>query len=176
MRHSGQKRVGIVSRAKAVSFNATNERGIALVVVLVMLVIVGLLGAFALNTSTTELHIAGNYRNEQFAYYNADVFQAWGPNNPGVSNTIIPYTNNTFGPCPPSCGTVTAPSTSTGTTKVTVQFLCTSPPPPGMGADPDVFSALHYLVTVVGTGLTGQSEFTVETEMIILGPKSDSDC
>lgn len=170
MRHSSQERVGIDNRAKSGAFTVTNERGIALIVALVMLVIVGLLGTFALNTSSTELHIAGNYRNEQFAYYNADVLQAWGPNNTTVSSAVIPYANNN------QPKTFPVQTTSTGTTTVTVQFLCTGPPPPGMGVDPDVFSALHYLVTIVGKGLNGQSEFTVETEMILLGPKNDSDC
>jgi hypothetical protein len=173
MRHSGQEQVSIDGRMNTGAFNATNERGIALVVALIMLAIIGLLGAFALNTTTTELHIAGNYRNEQFAYYNANMLQAYGPNNSNVNSKVIPYVNSNPSIPPIPFGPYT---TSTGTTYVWVQFLCTSPPPPSMGADPDIFSALHYLVTIEGKGLNGRSEFTVETEMIMLGPKNNSDC
>ena len=172
MMHRVQKRIMDDNRPTNGKFQATNERGVALIIALAMIVILGLLGAFALSTSTTELHIAGNYRNEQFAYYNADVVQAWGPNNTTVLSNIVPYPINN-----PKNSYTTAPiPTVAGTTTVTVKFLCTGPPPPGMGADPAIFSALHYLITIIGKGPNGQSEYIVESEMIQLGPKNDPDC
>ena len=49
-----------------------NQKGIAMVLALVMLMLLTMLGTFALNTSSTELFIAGNFRNMQQALYAAD--------------------------------------------------------------------------------------------------------
>jgi len=166
MKHRHQARGWSSGHTKHSVCHGTHERGIALVVALVMLIILGFLGTFALNTSTTELHIAGNYRNEQFAYYNANVLQGWGPNNANIRSAIVTENTSTTFP-------IIVPA---GGTTVTVKFVCVGPPPPGMNVDANSFSALHYLVTTSGTGPNGQSEFSVESEMIQLGPKSDPDC
>jgi Tfp pilus assembly protein PilX len=50
-----------------------SEQGVALILALVMLALLGMLGAFALSTSTTEMRVSGNYRTAQSAYYAADV-------------------------------------------------------------------------------------------------------
>jgi hypothetical protein len=49
-----------------------NERGVALIIVLMMLLLLSIIGASMLATSTTELKIAGNYRNSEEAFYTAD--------------------------------------------------------------------------------------------------------
>jgi Tfp pilus assembly protein PilX len=49
--------------------SGTNERGAALIIVLVMLLLLTILGATLLSSSTTDLQIAGNYRNNQKAFY-----------------------------------------------------------------------------------------------------------
>lgn len=49
-----------------------NEEGAALIIVLAMLLLLMILGATLLSSSTTELRIAGNYRNTQEAFYSAD--------------------------------------------------------------------------------------------------------
>ncbi len=49
-----------------------NERGIALIMVLVLLALLTLLGAWALDTSSTDLKIAGNYKNAEAAFSMAD--------------------------------------------------------------------------------------------------------
>jgi hypothetical protein len=49
-----------------------NERGMALILVLVMLALLGILGSMALDTSTTDLKISGNFRSNQYAFYAAD--------------------------------------------------------------------------------------------------------
>jgi Tfp pilus assembly protein PilX len=49
-----------------------NERGAALIIVLIMLVLLAILGASMLATSTSDLKIAGNYRNSEEAFYTAD--------------------------------------------------------------------------------------------------------
>jgi Tfp pilus assembly protein PilX len=49
-----------------------DQRGVALVLSLVMLVVLSLLGILALNTSDTELSISGNQRAAVEAFYSAD--------------------------------------------------------------------------------------------------------
>ncbi len=49
-----------------------NERGMALILALVMLALLGILGVWALDTSTTDLKISGNFRTTQSAFYAAD--------------------------------------------------------------------------------------------------------
>jgi Tfp pilus assembly protein PilX len=46
-----------------------NERGIALVLSLIMLVLLAILGTWVLNTSSTELRIAGNATNQENSFY-----------------------------------------------------------------------------------------------------------
>ena len=45
-----------------------NERGVALLLALAMLAIMTVIGVFALDTSTTEVKISGNYRTSQEAF------------------------------------------------------------------------------------------------------------
>lgn len=49
-----------------------NEEGAALIIVMIMLLLLMILGATLLTSSTTELRIAGNYRNTEDAFYSAD--------------------------------------------------------------------------------------------------------
>lgn len=49
-----------------------NERGVALLLALAMLAIMTVIGVFALDTSTTEVQISGNYRTSQEAFFAAD--------------------------------------------------------------------------------------------------------
>lgn len=46
-----------------------NQRGAALIIVLFMLLLLTILGSTLLTSSTTDLQIAGNYRNNQRAFY-----------------------------------------------------------------------------------------------------------
>jgi hypothetical protein len=76
-----------------------NERGMALVLALVMLALLGILGVWALDTATTDLKISGNFRTTQNAFYAADgglgyttnraTLQAVQNYGPGWSSPII---------------------------------------------------------------------------------------
>jgi len=57
---------------KSLSFPLKNENGFVLVISLIMLVILTLMGTFALNTTTSELQISGNDRVAKDAFYHAD--------------------------------------------------------------------------------------------------------
>jgi type II secretory pathway pseudopilin PulG len=75
---------------------ARDERGIALVVALVMLALLGILGALALYTSTTELRIAGNYRLSQEAFFVADAAIEYAFTDPAIYTAINPGVTDTW--------------------------------------------------------------------------------
>lgn len=135
-----------------------NERGIALIIALVMLTLLGMLGIFALGTSSTSLHIAGNYRNHELAFYNADMGEAFGPNNVNITGMINPYNVNISTPPPPVTGAYL------GQTQVTVQYLCVSE-----SLDHNMHE-FHYKVTITGTG-ANNARFTTVSQMRRAIPK-----
>jgi hypothetical protein len=159
-----------------------SQKGIALVVVLVMLALLGMLGAFALNNSNTEMHIAGNYRNEQIAFNNCNQVEAFGPNNQLILNTIVPYVVNSYptgtGFQKMIPGVYALPAGAQGETWVRVEFVCAGPPSIAKAQDQEAFLDYHFLVTVVGRG-ANNSECVVESEVVQTGPRPagiDPDC
>lgn len=56
------------------------ERGMVLVLALVMLALLTILGAWAVGTASTDLTIAGNFRSTQNAFYAADAALAYATN------------------------------------------------------------------------------------------------
>jgi len=112
------------------------ERGAALIIVLVMMLILSILGTTLLTSSTTDLQIAGNYRNSQKAFYINDyVFELLKTN---VLETSV-YMNSGLVQ-PGNTMTFTAnnmPSTGdTATYKVT-NLGCVGGAPAGSGGDAD---------------------------------------
>jgi hypothetical protein len=67
-----------------------NDRGIALIIVLVMLLLFSILGATMLATSTSELKIAGNYRNSEESFYTAEAALAFAFNFTPIYDVIDP--------------------------------------------------------------------------------------
>lgn len=65
-----------------------NEKGVALVLAMIMLVLMSILGALALSTSTTEIAISGNYRNSQDAFYAADSAVEYAATNGAIYTAI----------------------------------------------------------------------------------------
>jgi len=73
---------------------SNSEKGIALVLALVMLALLSILGAYALSTSSTEMFIAGNYRNTELAFSTADAGAEFGVNQLRANgNALVPLTN-----------------------------------------------------------------------------------
>ena len=165
-----RQRIGRMSMKKS-------QKGVALIMTLVMLVMLGMLGAFALNTSTTELHIAGNYRNAEVAFNNCTKTEAWGPNNQTILHSIIPYVINSY-PTGTGFQNVGVPAGSLGQTWVRVEFICASQPLLGKKSDVENFLDYHFLVTIIGRG-ANNSECVVESEILQTGPRPqgiDPDC
>lgn len=135
-----------------------NERGMVLIIVLVMLLLFSILGATVLTNSTSELRVAGNYRNQQQAFFSADGGFEQGM----ISNAIysvIPTVGSTWS------GTITytnagvvtitqnaaAAAGAVNTAQVVAQNIGSGPPPKGSGFD-DTFVANMYDLDVVGFG------------------------
>ena len=102
--------------------HAGNERGMALVIALVMLVLLTILGAWALDTSSTDLRIAGNYKANQIAFYAADAGVGYASNRVLLQNSYSP-----------TGATVTSPEISLGTStfRSYTRFLTKAPLPAG---------------------------------------------
>jgi type II secretory pathway pseudopilin PulG len=67
-----------------------NENGIALITVLIVLLLLSILGATVLTTSTSELRIVGNYRNLQEAFFTADAAVEFATTSGFIYSKIIP--------------------------------------------------------------------------------------
>ena len=67
-----------------------DERGIALIIVLVMLLLLSILGATMLSSSTSELKIAGNSRTNEDAFYGAEQALVIGQNFGDIYSSLSP--------------------------------------------------------------------------------------
>jgi len=141
-----------------------NERGVILIVVLVMLLLLSILGFTVLSNTTSELRIAGNHRNFQEAFFNADgsLEQAIINNNitsDGIWNGFI-YMNAAGQPVADN----TLPAGTTAVAQVNSVFLNEGKPPRGSGFD-DSTVATYYDVDVVGFG-PNSSEVAIDAGIV----------
>ena len=151
-----------------------NERGIALVVALIMLVLLSILGMYALSTSSTELFITGNYRNKQHAFYAATAGIERGQEYAMDHTKILPGTAQSCWPAPP-VGQTCLQSTNAETitlddgkkAEVKVTWIRTGLPPAGY--DQDKWDADYFIVTSQGTG---PGEAVEELESYVVGIRS----
>ncbi len=139
------------SRSSA-SFN--NEQGVILVIVLMMLLLLSIIGATVLTSTTSELRIAGNFRNTQEAFYNSDgsiEFMIANASDYLTSTDSAPVTTTI------AVGAGGIPS------DLTTQFLYTGAGGLEPGNSQDVKTYL-YTVTMVGHS-PNAGEVTIETEV-----------
>lgn len=147
--------------------SAGRERGVALVLALVMLVLLGILGALSLSTSSTELRITGNYRTGQLGFFAAEAAQEYASANPAIYDiamaplTAIPRGADRLWPAP-GTGTSTRSdfnnlTVGSNAADVRVEYLnCGElPRASGMEVDPAIGAAAlskanYYLVDVAG--------------------------
>ncbi|MGC1456023.1 MAG: PilX N-terminal domain-containing pilus assembly protein [Nitrospirota bacterium] len=139
-----------------------NERGIALIMALVLLTLLTLLGAWVLDRASTDLKIAGNYKNAEAAFSMADTAVAYASNPANLTAAceyISACTNstgsNTVWPPSPSPTIIISGNTAT----VSVRYLNKGPLPVGSIYDADLdsngkpkFSGVYFMVTANGTG------------------------
>lgn len=102
--------------------HAGNERGMALVIALVMLVLLTMLGAWALDTSSTDLRISGNSKTTQIAYYAAEAGVGYASNRVVLENSYVA-----------TGASVTIPDQTldNSTIKMNARFLIKAPLPAG---------------------------------------------
>ncbi len=140
-----------------------NERGVALIVALVMLVVLTILGTWVLSTSSVELQISGNYRTASEAFYAAAAAVDYAETNAGIYSAIVldsasasrvwPLAGAGNGAYPNNNAVPQMPAGSSA--DVRVEYVARGPLPPGSGYDADVaagYEALYFAVRTTGWG------------------------
>jgi hypothetical protein len=138
----------------------TNERGVALVLSLWMLVILGLLGTMLLAATNVEIRLAANDRHAQTALYTADSAIQYGRSDPAIYTTIGTGTGGS------PAGTVNTASLTIGAhtaENVNVTYLTVAPPPLGSGL-PATYQAQYFSVQATGVG-PNNSRVLVESQI-----------
>jgi len=172
------------------STNLSNNHGAVLVIVLLMLLLLTILGTTVLTNSTTEVRVAGNFRNQQQAFFVAQGALEHAP----ISSTVVSAMSNvddcwagtiTFN----GINVVVAPSaiyTASGNTNCTndpvppaenraqarAEFGGSATPPRGSGASADLFVANYYEFDIVGAG-PNNSEVEIISEVYRLQAKGN---
>ena len=139
-----------------------NERGVVLILCLMMLLLLSILGAFATSTSMTELSIAGNFRTADIALNTADAAITQAETDP----TIPIYTNTGMS----TWSTATLSVGNYNATDVTVNFVAAGLPPIGSGVDANIFQANYFVVSAQGNG-PNNSQARIETQIAKIVPK-----
>jgi hypothetical protein len=145
---------GMSSRDKApvAAGIPANERGMALVLALMMLALLTILGVWAIGTASSDLSMAGNFRNNQNAFFAADAALAYAINPVTLTKAYL-YTVATGSAAAwsevISIGTVTA--------NIKVNYLGSGPLPAGSIHDGDLdvngnprFHGLYFAVNTEG--------------------------
>ncbi|SKA25324.1 PilX N-terminal [Trichlorobacter thiogenes] len=130
-----------------------NEQGVILVVVLMMLLLLSILGATVLTSTTSELRIAGNFRNTQEAFYNSD----------GSIDFLVANASSLLTGTDSALVTTTIAVGAGVPSDLTTQFLYTGSGGLESGNSQDVKTYL-YSVTMVGHS-PNAGEVTIETEI-----------
>ena len=154
-------------KAPVVAGIPENERGMALVLALVMLALLTILGVWAIGTASTDLKIAGNFRNTQDAFYAADAALAYATN-PDTLTTAYLYTVATGSTAVwsqvLSIGAVTA--------NIKVNYLGSGPLPAGSIYDDEVDvngnPRFHGLYFAVNTEVNAANNAVVAVEAAVV--------
>lgn len=152
----------------------SNERGAALIIVLMMLMLLTILGSTLLTSSTTDLQIAGNYRNNQEAFYindrayeflkseesTADVYDQLPQPDMSITNKRLPPDPVT-GEVPPVSYTIT-------------NLGCQGGAPPGSGSDSDTGNAYNiYAIDISAEGPNNAAVTTLASNLYQRGKPCD---
>lgn len=154
-----------------------NEQGAALLIVLVMLMLLTILSATLFTSSTTEVRIAGNYRNSLETFSAADAAAEFALTYSGIYTSIFGSTTSwpstgspgmildedfkpTTDPSPdPQYNQITIPGTNNVKALIKVELVKTGPPPVGQGYQEDAgqgsgggFKSNIFAVSVIANG------------------------
>jgi Tfp pilus assembly protein PilX len=168
---------GTGGRRTAFPEPGNNQCGMALITALIMLLLLTILGAWAVDTSTAELRITRNYRNTREAFYAADAAINYGQTDAAIYAAIKP--DRTSPDCVwPRKGNGNGvdrdfnavPGLGANSADVRVEFVASGPPPPGSGADPEMSQGLYFIVTAKGWG-PQYTEVAVESQVVRIVPR-----
>jgi hypothetical protein len=131
------------------ALDLTSERGAALLIAVLILLILTVLGVYAVTTSTLETKITGFHKWHVEAFYAADA---------GLNYAVAQYSYGTL-----ISGTGTPYTQSNPQFTVTPTYLGSTPPPVGSGTGTRAGFKAHYYRTVsVGSDSVGIANSTVE--------------
>lgn len=149
-----------------------DQRGMALILALFMLVILSLLGALALSVSTTDIKISGNLKNQQNAFFAAEGAVEYAMGNVAIVQSIgTTDLNNGGHPANLSMGGTKLDPNATNQ----VDSL-------GAGELPDSladrfgrekFGGAYYTISVTGLGVNERSQTRIEAERVRVYQKDD---
>jgi type IV pilus assembly protein PilX len=167
-RHSSDK-LFFATRIKRHFAPVANERGMALVLALIMLTVMSLLGALALTTTENELGISTNFRASQEAFIAADRAVEYAMSNNQIFTVIGQGTLdlNEFN------DDIRVGRSQLDTSAANeVEFLSAGSLPPGAESDPTYFEGRYYRVTATGTVDGHPAVSGVEAQFVRMFPKS----
>lgn len=151
-----------------------NEKGSALLIAMIMLVVLFIIGTATMNTSTTEVMISGNYRTMKEAFYNTEGPLEYAWRQTDIYSTI----GKTIG------STLAIPLAADNTTSlflgknvfssmtsgnVTLRRIG-NPPRGNEGTDTSKYDGYYYIVDVTGSGPANAESHQI-SEVVLLMPK-----
>lgn len=153
-----------------------DERGMMIIVVMIMLLLLSILGMTMLTSTTSDLQIAGNYRNSLETFYAGDAAVQFGETFSSIYTQIIPNVATSW-PLPGQGtvldGTTYVPTSTANTNQpnynhiqvngkdsadVKVELVGTGGLPVGYGSQEDAgnggmsFKANYYAISVIAYG------------------------
>ncbi len=139
-----------------------NEKGMALVIAMLLLAVMSILGTIMLSGSTTEIQLSGNYRNSYQSFHTADraIEYSIGGVADGVDTvdlyndsdtTVVPnVTHLSRISSPDGLSSLEVSAVTATDDRNSVVFLSATPPPAGSGSDATKFEARNYAISAVG--------------------------
>lgn len=148
-----------------------SKKGMALVLVMVMLALLSILGVMVINIAEIDLGLTGNYRTSNQSFYAADRAIEYVMGTP----SIIFDANDTNLNNDPHPGNLEVGGTGLDTTATNIVKNL------GPGELPDKlstrfgsdFGANYYIINVTGQDASGRSRTTIETQMSRVFHKED---
>lgn len=162
----------VASRRGGPFARLSDQRGIALILALSMLVILSLLGALALSVSTTDVQISSNLKNSQNSFYAAEAAVEYAMGNTAITQSTG-RTDLNLGVHP---GYLTMGGTKLDPTAVNEVVSL------GPGELPDSlsgrfgrekFGGAYYTISVTGVGVNERSQTKIEAEQVRVYQKDD---
>lgn len=143
-----------VIRKKIRICSINSQEGAALLIAVLILLILTVLGVYAVTTSTLETKITGFYKWHVEAFYAADA---------GLDYTMATYPYGTLDSSNPTWPSPPPFQHHDPEFNVRADYLCSTPPPVGSGTGIRAgFKAHHYRTESVGTDQAGIASSTID--------------